>query len=367
MSSKKQIILDVLAKNAVVIMFLFIVGIAIPFSKYSGLFLVQEIIKRLGRDSFLVIALLLPVMAGMGINFGLAMGAMGSQVALILVTDWNITGALGILVAALIATPINIILGYAGGAILNRAKGREMITSYILGFFMSGVYQLTLLYCMGTIIPVESRELVLSRGFGIRNAIQLLGIKGSLDRFLGISLKVAGVEIPSLTFVLIAIICIFNIWIRKTKLGQEIRAVGQDMEVARTAGINVEKTRIISMILSTVLAGYGQLIYIQNIGTLATYNGTDSLALFSAASLLVGGATVNRATIPNVFIGTALFHLMFVVMPLAGNNLFGSAIIGEYFRVFISYAVITIALVIHAWNRNREKEQARLKLRNEAR
>ena len=77
MSSKKQIILDVLAKNAVVIMFLFIVGIAIPFSKYSGLFLVQEIIKRLGRDSFLVIALLLPVMAGMGINFGLAMGAMG--------------------------------------------------------------------------------------------------------------------------------------------------------------------------------------------------------------------------------------------------------------------------------------------------
>ena len=138
MSSKKQIIRDVLAKNAVVVMFLFIVGIAIPFSKYSGLFLVQEIIKRLGRDSFLVIALLLPVMAGMGINFGLAMGAMGSQVALILVTDWNITGALGILVAALIATPINIILGYAGGAILNRARGREMITSYILGFFMSG-------------------------------------------------------------------------------------------------------------------------------------------------------------------------------------------------------------------------------------
>ena len=183
--------------------------------------------------------------------------------ALILVTDWNITGALGILVAALIATPINIILGYAGGAILNRAKGREMITSYILGFFMSGVYQLTLLYCMGTIIPVESRELVLSRGFGIRNAIQLLGIKEP-RQVLGISLKVAGVEIPSLTFVLIAIICIFNIWIRKTKLGQEIRAVGQDMEVARTAGINVEKTRIISMILSTVLAGYGQLIYIQN-------------------------------------------------------------------------------------------------------
>ncbi|MCR4431753.1 MAG: hypothetical protein NUV45_12140 [Tepidanaerobacteraceae bacterium] len=203
--------------------------------------------------------------------------------------------------------------------------------------------------------------------------VELPGIKGAFDKFFdrlfGIPIQIGGktpgidaISIPLFSFLVVALLCLLTVWLRKTKLGQEIRAVGQDMEVSSTAGINVEKTRIISIIISTVLAGYGQIVYLQNVGTMSTYNGTDQLALFAAASLLVGGATVNKASIPNVFIGTALFHLMFVVMPLAGNNLFGNAIIGEYFRVFISYAVVTVALVIHAWNRIRENEQKRLSI-----
>jgi simple sugar transport system permease protein len=368
MKKGKIDIRNILAKNAVLILFVVISGIAIPLSQYSGFYLIKEITTRLGRDSFLVLALLLPVMAGMGINFGIVLGAMGGQIALILVTDWGITGAPGMLVAMAITTPIAIVLGYFAGVVLNKAKGREMITSFILAFFMSGVYQLVVLYGMGTIIPVKSPRLVLTRGYGIRNAISLPGIKGSFDKFFdrmfNVHIAINNVPIPIASFLIVGLLCILTIWIRKTKLGQEIRAVGQDMTVAATSGINVEKTRIIAIVISTVLAGYGQLMYLQNIGTMATYNGTDSLALFAAAALLVGGATVNRATIPNVFIGTALFHLMFVVMPLAGNNLFGSAIIGEYFRVFISYAVVTIALVIHAWNRLREKELARRSLRD---
>lgn len=373
MSGNKLILRDILARNAVIILFLIISGIAIPFSRYSGMYLLQEIITRLGRDSFLVLSLLLPVMAGMGINFGLVLGAMGGQIALILVTDWNVTGFPGMLLAMAITTPIAVLLGYIGGVVLNRAKGREMITSYILGFFMSGIYQLVVLYGMGTIIPIKNPKLILSRGYGIRNAIELPGIKGAFDKFFdrlfGIPIQIGGktpgidaISIPLFSFLVVALLCLLTVWLRKTKLGQEIRAVGQDMEVSSTAGINVEKTRIISIIISTVLAGYGQIVYLQNVGTMSTYNGTDQLALFAAASLLVGGATVNKASIPNVFIGTALFHLMFVVMPLAGNNLFGNAIIGEYFRVFISYAVVTVALVIHAWNRIREKEQKRLSI-----
>jgi simple sugar transport system permease protein len=158
------------------------------------------------------------------------------------------------------------------------------------------------------------------------------------------------------------VLCALTVWFRKTKMGQEMRAIGQDMGVSATAGINVDKTRIIAMIVSTTLAGFGQLISIQNIGTLSTYAGTDSLALYAAAALLVGGATVNKASIPNVFIGTALFHLMFIVMPLAANNILGSAVIGEYSRTFISYTVVAASLALHAWNRNRDKEHERLRM-----
>jgi simple sugar transport system permease protein len=112
-----------------------------------------------------------------------------------------------------------------------------------------------------------------------------------------------------------------------------------------------------------VLACYGQIIYLQNIGTLNIYNGADQAALFAAASLLVGGAAVSQAAIPNAIIGTGLFHLMFVVMPMAGKNLTGSAMIGEYLRMFVSYAVVTLALVLHAWKRQKDKEIDRDKLR----
>lgn len=369
MSSDKHIIRNFLARNIVIILFVIISAVAIPFSKYSGTYLVQEVTTRLGRDAFLVLSLLLPVMAGMGINFGIALGAFSGQIALIFVTGMQVPGAAGIFLAMLISTPLSILAGWMAGAILNRAKGREMITSLILGFFMTGVYQFIVIICMGGIIPVPdpNHTLVLSKGFGIRNAIQLTLTKGSFDYFFDrlthASIGLFGIHIPFFTFIVIAVLCALTIWFRKTKLGQDMRAIGQDMGVSATAGINVDKTRIIAMTISTVLAGYGQLIAVQNIGTLNTYAGGDMIALYAAAALLVGGATVNKAGIPNVIIGTGLFHLMFVVMPLASNNLFGSAIIGEYSRTFVSYAVVSASLVLHAWNRARDKELERISMR----
>ena len=51
-------------ENAVVILFVVLIALAIPVSGLPGTFLFQEILTRLGRNAFLVIALLLPIMAG---------------------------------------------------------------------------------------------------------------------------------------------------------------------------------------------------------------------------------------------------------------------------------------------------------------
>ena len=152
------------------------------------------------------------------------------------------------------------------------AKGREMVTSYIIGFFMNGIYQLVVLYGMGPLIKIISPNLLLPRGYGIRNTVNLIGIRKSLDNFLMI--RIGGVPIPVGTFLVIALLSVFILWFKKTKLGQDMRAVGQDMEVARAAGIRVEHTRIMSIIISTVLAGYGMIIYLHNIGTLTPTTAT---------------------------------------------------------------------------------------------
>jgi len=357
--------------NAVPIIFIFISATAIPLSGFSASYLVQELLTRIGRNSFLILSLLIPIMAGMGLNFGMVLGAMAGQIGLIFVTDWAIVGVHGILLAMLIGTPISVALGLLCGNVLNRAKGQEMVTSYILGFFINGIYQLVVLYLMGGIIPITDPILVLSRGYGIRNSINLLGIRTVLDRLIPFKIDsftigafhLENISIPVATYIVIAAFCFFIIWFRKTKLGQDMRALGQDMAVADSAGIPVNRTRVIAIVISTVLACYGQVIYLQNMGTLSTYSSHDQVGMFSIAALLVGGASVSRAGIGNVFLGVVLFHLMFIVAPTAGKELIGEAQIGEFFRVFVSYGIIALALVLHAWKRHNERMRARQDLR----
>jgi len=348
-----------LINYAVPIIFTILVAIAIPLSGLSGEYLARELMTRLARNSFIILSLLIPVMAGMGMNFSIVLGAMAGEIGLIFITDWQIVGVPGILLAMLISTPLAILLGYFGGIVLNRAKGREMVTGFMLAFFMNGIYQLVVLYGMGNIIPISNSNILLPREYGIRNAIDLIGIRSALDKL--IYLKVGGLLIPVVTLLVIAVLCMFIIWFKKTKLGQEIRSVGQDNDVARISGINVGKTRILSIIISTVLACYGQIVFLQNIGTMNTYNSHEQVGVFAIAALLVGGASVNKATIPNVFVGVILFHTMFIVSPRAGKTLIGQAQLGEYFRVFVSYGVIAFSLALYAWRKRVEKENERRK------
>ena len=348
-------------ENAVVIIFLLITVLAVKPSGLSLTYIIQEMLTRLGRNSFLVLALLLPIYAGMGLNFGMTLGAMAGQIGLIFAINWNIMGVPGIVFAALIGTPISIFMGWVCGVVLNKAKGREMVTGYILAYFINGIYQFVVLYLMGSLIPIRSPAILLSRGYGIRNTLNLEGVRQSLDNLL--MLRSGPFSLPLATYFVIGVLCLFVIWFKKTKLGQDMRAVGHNMAVADMAGIPVDRTRIIAIIISTVLACYGQIIFLQNMGNVATYNAHDQTSFFAVAAILVGGASVKKATIPNVFIGVVLLHLLFVVSPRAGQNLFDSAMIGEFFRQFIGYGVIALSLVLYAWRSRTEALRAREGLR----
>ena len=342
-----------LRRGSVPLMFIVICAFCIPLSGLSPSYLINEIVTRMGRNAFLILSRLIPIMAGMGLNFGMTLGAMAGEIGLIFVSDWQIVGIPGMVLAMIISIPISVLLGLFCGKILNMAKGREMITSYIISFFINGVYQLVVLFLMGSIIPIKHSSIKLPRGYGIRNTVSLLNMRQKLDNL--IPLTIGGVKIPVMTFIVIGVLCLFIIWFRRTKLGQDMRAVGQDMEVARDAGINVERTRILSIIISTVLAGFGMILYLQNMGNIATYSSHSQIGMFCIAALLVGGASVDKASIGNVFLGVILFHLMFIVAPKAGAAITGDSMIGEYFRVFVSYAVITVALVMYETNKRKAK------------
>ena len=93
-------------KFSVPLMFIIICAICIPLSGLSANMLINEIITRMGRNAFLILSLLIPIMAGMGLNFGMSLGAMAAEIALIFTSDWQIWGIPGVVLAMIISIPI---------------------------------------------------------------------------------------------------------------------------------------------------------------------------------------------------------------------------------------------------------------------
>ena len=55
--------------------------------------------------------------------------------------------------------------------------------------------------------------------------------------------------------------------------------------------------------------------------------------------------------------GVSLFHLMFIVAPNAGKFITNDSMVGEYFRVFMSYGIITIALIMYEAKKRMNKSR----------
>jgi simple sugar transport system permease protein len=165
------------------------------------------------------------------------------------------------------------------------------------------------------------------------------------------------IQVPIFTLFLIFLIAVFNIVIMKTKLGQDFKSIGLSQHIARVSGINVDRTRIIAVIMSTVLAAWGQIIFLQNVGTMNTYGSHMQVGLFAVAAILIGGATVKNAKIGHGILGIILFHAVFIVSPTAGKELFGDAQLGEFFRAFVVYGVIGVSLALHAWKNRKGLEE----------
>jgi simple sugar transport system permease protein len=362
-----------LSRNVVPITFLIICAVGFHYSGLPFNFFANDLLARLARNSFLVISLIIPVLAGMGLNFGIVLGAMAGQFAAFVTVCWNMTGVYGFFAACVMSVPFAVLFGWLTGELFNRAKGKEMITGLILGFFANGIYQAICLLLIGWVIPVSDKALLLPSGVGLVNTIDLRIWQYAIDKLYELNinrvltaswpvlkgaeyayLRYLSFNISVITLLIVALLCVAVHFLFKTKLGQDFRSVGQNRHIAEVAGIKVDRVRIIAVIFSTVLAAWGQLIFLQNIGNVQVYGSHVQVGTFAVAAILIGGASVSRATITQAIVGTILFHALFIVSPLAGRNLMGSAQVGEYFRVFVAYGVIGLALALHAWQRKKK-------------
>jgi simple sugar transport system permease protein len=88
-------------------------------------FFLTELSSRFFRNAFLVLSLIIPVVAGLGLNFGIVVGAMAGQIALAIVLYFGWGGVNGLLLTMLIALPIATLFGYLTGLFTTRREDRR--------------------------------------------------------------------------------------------------------------------------------------------------------------------------------------------------------------------------------------------------
>jgi simple sugar transport system permease protein len=179
-------------------------------------------------------------------------------------------------------------------------------------------------------------------GRGLRTTISTEGYYlHVLDSFLEI--KLGPIVIPTGMLLFFAVLA-FGMWaFLHTKTGTAMTAVGSNPVFARASGINIDNIRTLSVIMSTWLGAVGILVYQQSFGFIQLYMGPFYMALPAVSAILIGGASVNKATIPNVIIGTLLFQGILTMTPSVMNSAVHTDM-SEVVRIVVSNGMILYAL-----------------------
>jgi simple sugar transport system permease protein len=212
-----------------------------------------------------------------------------------------------------------------------------MIATYV-GF--SAVAFMCILWLL---LPFKSPNMVWGlAGKGLRTTISL---EGYYDKVLAnfLQIRIGDLVIPGGTILFFALLA-FAMWaFLHTKTGTAMTAVGSNPTFARASGINIDKIRILSVVMSTWLAAVGILVYQQGFGFVQLYMAPFYMALPAVSAILIGGATVNKASITNVVIGTFLFQGIVTMTPTVMNSMIHMDM-SEVIRIIVSNGMILYAL-----------------------
>ena len=343
-------------------------------------FLFSDVIRRWMMYSILVLAMVPGVQSGIGLNFGISLGVVSGLLGVVIameiafVNGWfyhmgAVAAWLTLLLALAISIVVSAVVGAAYGLLLNRVKGSEMTVSTYVGFS-----SIALMNIVWIILRFKNGQLGWPIGSGLRNTASLQESFGGLlsdpkvyevPRNITIYAEVSDVESISvqqpkaLNFLAIDIggfvlpvalilffaLCCLVVWLFfRSKTGIAMSAAGENELFTISNGINVDRMRILGTSISTVLGAIGSIMYAQTYGFLQLYNAPLMMGFTAVASVLLGGATVNRAKISNVIIGTLLFQgILTVALPVA-NEVINVSTLPEVLRIIISNGIILYAL-----------------------
>jgi simple sugar transport system permease protein len=323
------------------IIFFFIVALFLiaPFADVRVDSSLKDVIVRFGQNGIMVLAMVPMMQAGTGLNFGLPVGIVAGLLGATISMEMELSGALGFFAAILFSMPFSLLFGWLYGHLLNKVKGEEMTIAMYVGFSI-----VTFMAIMWLILPYSNPTMVWGyKGTGLRTTISMEGYWSRiLNNFLVIKIG-RSFEFPTgsiLFFVLMA----FFMWLfMRSRTGTALTSAGSNPIFARAGGVSIDKMRLISVIISTIYGAVGILVFQQSFGFVQLYQAPLYMAFPAVAAILLGGASINKATILNVVVGTFLFQSILTMTPAVINSVLKTDM-SEVIRILISNGMIIYAL-----------------------
>jgi len=309
-----------------------LVGVNLPSS-------LSDVLIRVGMNGIMVLAMVPMIQSGCGLNFGLSLGVLAGLLGSTISIETGKVGIVGFLVAVLVGQAFGALFGYGYGKLLNRVKGGEMMIATYVGF--SSVMAMCIAW---VVLPFKSPTMIWGYGgSGLRTTISVEGFwRHILDNFLAFHIG-ENFKFPTgalLVFLLVALL----VWVFfHLKLGTAVTAAGLNPSYAKASGININRMRIISVMMSTMLGALGIVVFQQSFGFIQLYDGPLYMAFPAVAAILIGGASVNKATLVHVLIGTLLYQGILTMTPEVFNAVL-KIDMSDVIRVIVSNGMILYAL-----------------------
>jgi len=299
------------------------------------------ILQRFTYWSILVLAMVPAIQSGTGPNFALPVGICAGLLAMVIIMEMELMGAAFLIGSIIVAIAIACVFGYIYGRLMNAVKGSEMAIATYTGFAMTALFSIIWL-----VYPITNKSIGFFLGPGLRIIVNLESFEANKILEHLWSFNIFGVTIPTGTILLFAFFAFLVYLFFRSKTGVAISAVGANPVFAKATGINVDRSRIIANMMSTCLGAVGVIVYAQGFGFAQFYDFPMLMAFPAVASVLVGGASAQRAKVINVIIGCFLFQgLLTTAPPVVGRLLQDvEADITNPVRMIVQFGVILYAL-----------------------
>ncbi|MBX3028888.1 MAG: ABC transporter permease [Chloroflexi bacterium] len=145
--------------------------------------------------------------------------------------------------------------------------------------------------------------------------------------------------LPMVAVAFLALAVVLHIVLHRTRFGYRVQAMGSNPDAARLAGIPVDRTRIMVLVLMGLVAGFAGAIFLGFRGAVDPTTG-DTYLLPVVAAVIIGGTPLSggRGTV----IGAVLGAL--IIQTIQSGILFLG--IDAKWSIFVTGAVIIVAVAV---------------------